>query len=140
MQRVTVRPFTFSDGTCIPPGTTVAVAVAPVHRDPDNYPNPEVFEPLRFMATTADSKTENSSAFTVAKTTGTFLAFGHGRHACPGRFFAGMELKLLLAQLVVHFDIQLPEGYNTPQTVWIGSTCIVNPRARIQMRKRLDKT
>ena len=36
----------------------------------------------------------------------TFLAFGHGKHSCPGRFFAAQEMKLMLAHLVQHYDIE----------------------------------
>ena len=35
----------------------------------------------------------------------TFLSFGHGKYACPGRFFASHEIKLMLAQLVQHYDV-----------------------------------
>jgi cytochrome P450 len=38
------------------------------------------------------------------------LYFGHGKHACPGRFFAATELRLLLAHLVTHYDLRLPDA------------------------------
>ncbi len=38
------------------------------------------------------------------------MAFGFGRHACPGRFFAANEIKHILAQLLLNYDMALPEG------------------------------
>lgn len=39
-----------------------------------------------------------------------FLVFGHGRHACPGRFFAAAELKPILARALLRCDFEiLPE-------------------------------
>jgi cytochrome P450 len=38
------------------------------------------------------------------------MGFGFGRHACPGRFFAANEIKLIVARLLMDFDIKMPEG------------------------------
>ncbi|KAK1461602.1 ent-kaurene oxidase [Colletotrichum melonis] len=38
------------------------------------------------------------------------MAFGFGRHACPGRFFAATEIKMLIARLLLEYDIRMPEG------------------------------
>lgn len=35
------------------------------------------------------------------------MMFGYGRHACPGRFFAGNEIKLILAKILQDFDLKL---------------------------------
>ena len=35
-----------------------------------------------------------------------FLAWGHGRHACPGRFFAAHLMKIMLAHVLVNYDIE----------------------------------
>lgn len=34
------------------------------------------------------------------------FAFGHGRHACPGRFFVACELKLIMAHLLRNYDMR----------------------------------
>lgn len=38
------------------------------------------------------------------------LMFGYGKHACPGRFFAGNEIKLILVKLLENFDVRLEGG------------------------------
>lgn len=34
------------------------------------------------------------------------LTFGYGRHACPGRFFAANEIKMILARTLLEWDIK----------------------------------
>lgn len=38
------------------------------------------------------------------------MVFGYGRHACPGRFFAANEIKMILARLLLDYDIGMPGG------------------------------
>jgi cytochrome P450 len=56
------------------------------------------FKPFRFAEQRADQDaTYVERARKAFPTTGTdFLAFGHGRNACPGRFFVASELKLVV--------------------------------------------
>ena len=63
-----------------------------------------------------------------------FLPFGHGRHACPGRFFAAAELKLMLALIVMKYDVKL-EGPH-PENSWVVTTCFPNPKGEVLFRKR----
>ena len=43
----------------------------------------------------------------LVSTQADFVAFGHGAHACPGRFFAAEVLKLMLAHVVMNYDVKL---------------------------------
>jgi len=80
----------------IPKGTMVAVPPRLVHFDPKNWSDPDTFDPTRF----ADSKFNNVYSF---------LPFGVGLHACPGRFFAIFEAKIILAYLLrSKFKLSLP--------------------------------
>ena len=35
------------------------------------------------------------------------LTFGHGNHACPGRFFASNEIKVVMIELLRSWDFRL---------------------------------
>ncbi|CAH0024651.1 unnamed protein product [Clonostachys rhizophaga] len=48
IQRKALRPFTFSDGTSIQPGTNVAIPQQAIMRDPEFYSDPDTFDPFRF--------------------------------------------------------------------------------------------
>jgi hypothetical protein len=53
------------------------------------YPDPEVFDGFRFSKL-RESEESGSAKYQVITTTLDYLPFGHGRHACPGRFFAAV--------------------------------------------------
>lgn len=89
------------DGNIIPHGVRIASPNAAIHRDGRYYDKPLEYDALRFAKLEGRGKG-------VVTTSETFLAFGHGRHACPGRFFAAQEMKLMLAYIVMKFDVQLP--------------------------------
>lgn len=36
--------------------------------------------------------------------------FGYGAQACPGRFFAALEIKLMFTKLLLGYDIKHPDG------------------------------
>ncbi|KAK2050875.1 hypothetical protein LY76DRAFT_470886, partial [Colletotrichum caudatum] len=38
------------------------------------------------------------------------MSVGFGRHSCPGKFFASNEIKVIMAELVINYDVSLPEG------------------------------
>ncbi|KAJ7213645.1 hypothetical protein B0H12DRAFT_1033006, partial [Mycena haematopus] len=66
----------------------------------------------------------------------TFLSFGLGKHACPGRFFAVTELKLMLACIYQNYDIKLEHGGVRPPSDWFGTTSGANRVAKVLFRKR----
>ncbi|KAH7926831.1 cytochrome P450 [Leucogyrophana mollusca] len=134
MSRKALKDFTFSDGTFVPKGSVVSVASHAIHHDDVIYENPDVFEPFRF----ADLREEEGEALKhqMVSTGLEFLPFGHGRHACPGRFFAANELKTMLAHVVVAYDVKLEEGASRPEHLELGSGVGANPKAKVMFRKR----
>ena len=70
----------------------------------------------------------------MVSTSETFLPFGHGRHACPGRFFAANELKLLIAYMVLNYEIK-PLAVR-PKNIWLADTVLPPMKATIQVRRR----
>src|SRR5579884_1197590 len=70
----------------LPAGVTVAPSIYLVHRRPDIYPNPERFEPERFL--------ESSHG------TYTWIPFGGGVRRCIGGSFAHFGMQVVLTELV----------------------------------------
>jgi cytochrome P450 len=70
----------------VPAGVTIAPSIFLVHRRPDVYPDPERFEPERFL--------ESSPG------TYTWIPFGGGVRRCIGGSFAHFEMQVVLAELV----------------------------------------
>lgn len=128
---------TTPDGTFLPEGSLVAVHSWGVHNDGDLYDGPGEYRPFRFV--------EGTEQFTA--TGPTYLGFGHGKHACPGRFFAANELKLLIAYLLVNYDIQMVmEGGvggnwngkgHRPECEWFGPNHVFPDGAKLRVRKKV---
>lgn len=76
----------------LPKGCLVEIPAYAIHHDPDNYPNPEKFEPERFLPENRDKLKPY-----------TYLPFGAGPRNCIGMRFALLEAKLLLAKLILKF-------------------------------------
>lgn len=38
------------------------------------------------------------------------MPFGYGKHACPGRFFAANEIKVIVINLLRKYDIETRQG------------------------------
>jgi cytochrome P450 len=70
----------------LPAGVTVAPSIYLVHRRPDIYPDPERFEPERFIGRSPG--------------TYTWIPFGGGVRRCIGGSFAHFEMQVVLAELV----------------------------------------
>ncbi|PIL31340.1 cytochrome P450 [Ganoderma sinense ZZ0214-1] len=135
--RRTLTDVTLSDGTFIPSNTTVAAASFPTHHDAAVYADPHVLDPLRFAKMGADGDDSERGALkhqTVVTST-EFLPFGHGRHACPGRWFAANELKVVLAQILLVYDIKLGGDGKRPASSNIAST-VLPPLGQVFFRKR----
>ncbi len=87
----------------VPQGSLIIMSPWLLHRHPDIWPNPDSFEPQRFI----DGDIDRSA----------FIPFGAGPRQCIGRDFAYVEAVLLLASLVAHFDVEFPAGERCPPAV-----------------------
>ncbi|PCH34273.1 cytochrome P450 [Wolfiporia cocos MD-104 SS10] len=134
VMRKALQDVTLSDGTFIPAGTIVSAASTSTHYDGEYYENPDVFSPFRF----SDRRTEESerNKHHYVSTSPDYIGFGHGKHACPGRFFAANELKVMLACVVLQYDVQFEDGKKRPENVWVATNTYPAPDAHVLFRKR----
>ncbi|XP_040382508.1 indole-2-monooxygenase-like isoform X2 [Oryza brachyantha] len=89
------------NGYKIRSGTRVIINAWALARDSNYWKNSENFMPERFI----DNITANYNGNDFH-----FLPFGSGRRMCPGINFAIATIKIMLANLVYHFDWELPEN------------------------------
>ncbi|KAL1735913.1 cytochrome P450 [Schizophyllum commune] len=83
------------NGIAVPRGATVAIGNTFVHLNPDIFPNPETFDPERWLK-------EDSSALDHY-----LVAFSKGQRSCTGINLAWCELYLIFASLFRRLDLQL---------------------------------
>jgi len=137
MPRITLEDYTFSQiGTLIPKGTFLNVATHDAHFDGDTYPDPTTFDGFRFSKLKSQA-VGNERHFDVTTTSAEFLNFGSGVHACPGRFFAANEIKLMLAHVVLNYDIKFENGgVVRPLNKHFKASSIPDPTIKLLFRKR----
>jgi len=79
-------------GWRLPAGVTLTPSIYLVHRRPDVYPNPERFEPERFVGNPPG--------------TYTWIPFGGGIRRCIGGSFAHFEMQVVLSELVKRRNLE----------------------------------
>ena len=140
LQRVVVAAdgLTTPTGIHLPQGTKVSVPAYCIMREESTYPGAESYSPFRFsdQRGEADDDHVRRARNALPTTSPDFLVFGHGRHACPGRFFAAAELKLILAHALLKYDFEiLPRK---PEGSWFGVTRVPPLKATIRVRRRKE--
>jgi cytochrome P450 len=91
-------------GRRIPAGRLTAVMVHLQHHLPELWPDPEVFDPERFAADRREDKVHRHA----------WEPFGGGVHKCLGMYFAGIEVKLILLNLLRRFSWSVDPAYRPP--------------------------
>ncbi|KAF8987760.1 cytochrome P450 [Cyathus striatus] len=129
--RMMLQDYTLRDGTFLPRGTAYAHWAEGINTDDNVFENALQFDGLRFY-----NMTQNGERVGLTSLDPRFLLFGIGRQACPGRFFASMEMKLLLAYILLNFDIKAPpvQSDASGQKLTIFNT--VPAQGQILLRRR----
>ncbi|EPS25624.1 hypothetical protein PDE_00558 [Penicillium oxalicum 114-2] len=91
------QPMMYQDWV-IPPGVPVGMTSLLLHNNPDIFPNPEKFDPERWMNPTERHRLEKY-----------LLAFSKGSRQCIGITLAKAEILLVIATIFRQFDMELYE-------------------------------
>ncbi|KAI0732428.1 cytochrome P450 [Fomitopsis betulina] len=132
--RKAVVDIRLSDGTVIPAGTMVGAAADATHWDDDNYDDASIFNPFRFSDMREDESERIKHQF--VSTSPEYVPFGHGKHACPGRFFAGNELKIIIAHILTNYDMKFEGDGTRPPNKWFGAAVLPDRGAKVLFRRR----
>lgn len=133
MNRHANQKIELSDGTVIPKGADILIANFSMY-DADSYSDPATFDPYRFLRR---REAGDSSALFINPSP-EHLGFGFGKHSCPGRFFVANEIKILLAHMLLKYDMQLLDS-STPTVKKIGISLSADPTASISIRRRQEE-
>ncbi|KFA45495.1 hypothetical protein S40293_10289 [Stachybotrys chartarum IBT 40293] len=142
--RKVIKPFRLSNGESIPAGVYVQIPAGVMAFDEDLFSDAKTFNALRFfeLQQAKDKETSHSKAVKSVTSTQlvgvdqTNLIWGYGRHTCPGRFFAANELKMILAVILLHYEVKNPPGITgRHQDLWNGPYSIPDPEKTIMIRR-----
>ena len=124
--RYVAEPLTLG-GHRLPQGAVVVISPYTLHRRPDYFPEPERFDPSRFVPEVEGRLPRYA-----------YLPFGAGPRACIGNHFALMEAHLVLATLAQRVTFELVRG----QRVATEPLVTLRPKHGIRMivRRRKDAT
>ncbi|THU95307.1 cytochrome P450, partial [Dendrothele bispora CBS 962.96] len=129
--------ITLPDGTWVPKGAIVGVSMDGIHFDEQFYDRVNEFDPFRFsrpreeLVSLGEKPRANED---LVNTSAHWLPFSHGIHACPGRFFAANNIKIILAHLLLNYEVQPFES--RPPNMSIGDISVVPVKATMRIRKR----
>lgn len=134
-----------AEGWHVPYGGLFTLNLGNIHHDSDLHHNANTYDAFRYSnpresyeAKSQDQKGSEEGLklkqMGMVTTSDSHLPFGHGRHACPGRFFVAHELKMALVYLFLNYDVQhLPAR---PKTKWVGAINVPAIDACIEVRRR----
>ncbi|KAI1211425.1 cytochrome P450 [Annulohypoxylon truncatum] len=141
--RKVMSPIELSDGkTVLQHGASIVIPGGPMSRDPSFYVNPQHFDGLRFYRQYEDanvrSKTSMQQDYTGIEPGN--LSWGNGRFTCPGRWYGAAMIKLIIANLLLNYDISFPPGQTErPPNTKYDTEVHPNFEQKIVLRKRRDE-
>ncbi|MFE6857579.1 cytochrome P450 [Nocardia sp. NPDC057668] len=115
-------------GSAIAPGDLVAATPAISNRIPEDFPDPDSFDPGRYI----DPNQED------ILNRWTWIPFGAGRHRCVGAAFAQMQLKAIFSILLRDWEFEMAqpsESYrndHSKMVVQLQQPCQVRYRRRVR--------
>lgn len=99
-------------GQFIPAGTEVMIHTWASMLREEWWPNPHVWDPERFSPERREDKVHRFA----------WAPFGGGAHKCIGLYFAGMEVKAAMHQMLQRFEWSVPSDYRLNLTYGTGPT------------------
>lgn len=129
-KKVMVDDLCTEDEILLPKGAMLSILSSPVHSDTEFYANPDTFDPFR-------SSREHTNLTSVS-TGPQFLPFRHGKHACAGRWFFDFEFKMVIAYLVMNYEIELPVEHEgkRPTSMWLSEAKMPPFWGKLRVRRR----
>lgn len=104
-----------------------------------DYPNPETFNPERYLKVAADGSVSRDPDVRDPRT----IAFGFGRRVCPGRHLAEASLFVTVATALATLHVGRvigPDGNEKVPTVDVNSGFLSHPKPfEYTLRPRSDK-
>lgn len=89
---IATKDFPVTDDYTVPKGSMVVPSCYPALHDPEVYPNPESFDPDRWILGDAESKLKN------------WLVFGAGPHDCLARKYVPLTMTAMIGKAALELD------------------------------------
>ncbi|KAM0253743.1 hypothetical protein ACHAP5_000321 [Fusarium lateritium] len=134
-RRLALADITLPNGDIVKKGTRLVCDTTHMW-DSEYYKDATTFDGYRYLKM-RQTPGQDKHAHLVS-TSSDHLAFGHGLHACPGRFFAANEIKIVLCHLLLKYDFKLEDGV-VPTATTFGFKLMGDGKAKLLVRRREEE-
>jgi sterol 14-demethylase len=124
LMRKAMRDYEYG-GFRVPAGKTVGVSIAVSNRMPEHFPDPDRYDPARYLP----PREEDKQPFA-------WIPFGAGRHRCVGAAFAMMQMKAILSILLRRYELELAQPAGTYRNDLSKMVVAVEQPCRVRYRRR----
>ncbi len=116
----------------IPAGSVLAISNGTMQQDPRLFPDPQTFDPNRFLFPCDDDPSKKQAVMKNLTT------FGGGTYKCKGRTFAEKEMLLFVAGILTLWDLEMPDGgaIKIPEMGLAGASRSPKEDVRVRLRMR----
>lgn len=147
-RKVLVKGLKTDSGLELPKGAYISFLSHPLQCDPETFDDPFRYDPFRFSrareaaaasaANAEDDGKPRLSHLSFVSTSPEHLPFGHGNHSCPGRFLVDFEAKMMIAYVLMNYDVEFPAEYDRkrPPNRWMAEALAPPSGARIRVKRR----
>jgi sterol 14-demethylase len=114
-------------GHTVPAGTMVGATPKVSNRIPEDFPNPDRFDPGRYLDPRQEDLTNRW----------TWIPFGAGRHRCVGNAFAMMQLKAIFSVLLRDYGFEMAQPSDSYRDDCSKMVIQLQQPCRVRYRRRL---
>jgi sterol 14-demethylase len=126
--RIAKQEIGFADHT-VPVGTMVGATPKVSNRIPEDFPEPESFDPGRYLDPRQEDLTNRW----------TWIPFGAGRHRCVGNAFAMMQLKAIFSVILRDYAFELAQPSETYRDDCSKMVIQLEQPCRVRYRRRAER-
>lgn len=121
----------------IPAGVRMGVPSQAIHLDDHYYDDPLIFDAFRFSRPHEGTKgagRQGPKQELSVSISESFLTYGYGKHACPGRWFASQMMKIALAHVISNYEVECVG--EKPEKKALLNMILPPTNAQIRVRRR----
>ncbi|KAL4810621.1 cytochrome P450 [Aspergillus unguis] len=139
LRKVMADGVTTDAGVNLPKGSLVSFLSHGIHSDESIYEDPFKYDPFRFSRIREADTESKTGSMSFVSTGSSFLPFGHGKHACPGRFLVDFELKMIIAYVLTKYDVKFPVEYGgeRPPNRWMAEVIAPPAGVKVLVKRRI---
>ncbi|RPA73068.1 cytochrome P450 [Ascobolus immersus RN42] len=139
MMRLAQETYTLVDGTVLQKGQWIITPAWAANRFTTAFDNPHEFDPFRFEKMRSQPGQELKHQLALPEE-GYYSFGGPGKHACPGRYYAATEIKVLVGYIISNFRFRISHDSITDpekqKNNFLSFSCLPNFNDGLEFQRR----